>query len=88
MVSKRLVIRHPSGLELEQAGAICKKAVQYKSLITFAYQDGTANAKSVLSVLGSCVRGGDEIEIFCDGVDEAEALQAIAEVIAGEGSSL
>lgn len=85
MVSKKLVIRYPAGLELEQAGAICKKAVQYKSLITFAYPDGTANVKSVLSVLGSCVRGGDEIELFCDGVDEAEALQALAELIAGGG---
>jgi phosphocarrier protein len=88
MVSKKLIIRYPSGLELEQAGAICKKAVQYKSLITFAYPDGTANVKSVLSVLGSCVRGGDEVELFCDGVDEVEALQALAELITGGGNSL
>ena len=34
----------------------------------------TANAKSVLSVLGACVKSGDEIEFVCDGPDEKEAL--------------
>ena len=32
---------------------------------------------SVLSVLGSCVKAGDEIEIMCSGPDEAEALDAM-----------
>ena len=67
--------------DLDLAGVLCKQAVQYKSLITFAYEDGTANAKSVLSVLGSCVRGGDTIELFCDGVDEDDAVTAITEIL-------
>ena len=37
----------------------------------------TANAKSVLSVLGAGVKNGDEIEVVCDGVDEEEALKAV-----------
>ena len=84
MKNKKIVINNPNGLDLDLAGVICKKAVQYKSLITFTYRDGSANAKSVLSVLGSCVRGGDEIEPFCDGVDEDEALAAITSILAPE----
>lgn len=83
MVSRKLIISNPTGLDLDQAGIVCRKAMQFKSLITFAYEDGTANAKSVLSVLGSCVRGGDEIELFCDGVDEELALQALCEIMSG-----
>lgn len=83
MVSRKLIISNPTGLDLDQAGIVCRKAMQFKSLITFAYEDGTANAKSVLSVLGSCVRGGDEIELFCDGVDEELALQALREIMSG-----
>lgn len=81
MRSTKITIKNPTGIDLDLAGVLCKKAVQYKALITFAYEDGTANAKSVLSVLGSCVRGGDEIELFCDGVDEDEALTAITEIL-------
>ena len=84
MKNKKIVINNPTGLDLDLAGVICKKAVQYKSLITFTYRDGSANAKSVLSVLGSCVRGGDEIELFCDGVDEDEARAAITSILEPE----
>jgi phosphocarrier protein len=55
--------------------------MQFKSLITFTLRDNTANAKSVLSVLGACVKCGDEIELICDGEDEAEALETLVEVI-------
>ena len=84
MKSKKIMIKNPTGIDLDLAGVLCKKAVQYKSLITFAYEDGTANAKSVLSVLGSCVRGGDTIELFCDGVDEDDALAAVTTLLEPE----
>ena len=40
-----------------------------------------ANAKSVLSVLGACVKCGDEIEIMCEGADEQEALDNLVGAI-------
>ena len=42
---------------------------------------GTSNAKSVLSVLGACVKSGDEIELICEGEDEEEALKKMVEAI-------
>lgn len=52
--------------------------MKYTSSITFHYgASGTANAKSVLSVLGACIKSGDEIEIVCEGEDEEEALKGI-----------
>ena len=42
---------------------------------------GTANAKSVLSVLGACIKSGDEIEIVCEGEDEEEALKALVALV-------
>ena len=53
MVSQKVAIKNPTGLHLRPAGELCKAAMQYKSLITFKYGDNTANAKSVLSVLGA-----------------------------------
>ena len=51
--------------------------MQFKSLITFNFRDNTANAKSVLSVLGACVKAGDEIEFVCEGEDEQQALTTL-----------
>lgn len=94
MVSKKVKIVNPSGLHLRPAGILCSKAMNYKSLITFEFEDknkrGTANAKSVLSVLGACVKTGDEIELCCIGEDEEEALEALVCAIEsglGEGPS-
>lgn len=81
MVSQKVTIKNPTGLHLRPAGLLCKEAMQYKSLITFTYRENTANAKSVLSVLGACVKCGDEIEIHCDGEDEEKALEALINAI-------
>ena len=81
MVSEKVQINNPSGLHLRPAGILCKEAMKYKSLITFEYAGGTANAKSFLSVLGACVKCGDEITIFCEGADETEALRNLVMVI-------
>ena len=75
MVSQKVVIKNPTGLHLRPA------AMQFKSHITFRYRDNIANAKSVLSVLGACIKSGDEIELMCEGEDEEEALKAIVEAI-------
>ena len=81
MVSQKTTIKNPTGLHLRPAGLFCKTAVEFKSKITFQYKDTTANAKSVLSVLGACIKHGDEIELFCDGEDEEEALEAMIKII-------
>ena len=81
MVSQKVTIKNPTGLHLRPAGILCKTAMDYKSSITFTFKDATANAKSVLSVLGACVKSGDEIELFCDGVDEEEALHDLVAAI-------
>lgn len=83
MVSQKVVIKNPTGLHLRPAGLLCKEAMKYKSLITFSFKDNTANAKSVLSVLGACVKCGDEIELTCQGADEADALKALVQLVKG-----
>ena len=83
MVSKKVTIKNPTGLHLRPAGILCNEAIKYQSKVTFDYCGGTANAKSVLSVLGACIKCGDEIELICDGTDEQEAMKALADAIRG-----
>ena len=81
MISQKVTIKNPTGLHLRPAGILCKEAMKFKSLITFRFRDGSANAKSVLSVLGACVKCGDEIELVCDGEDEEAALETLVAAI-------
>ena len=81
MVSQKTVIKNPTGLHLRPAGLFCKTAVKFQSKITFQAKNTTANAKSILSVLGACIKKDDEIEIICEGVDENEALEAMIRIV-------
>ena len=81
MVSQKVTVKNPTGLHLRPAGILCKEAMQFKSHITFRYRESTANDKRVLSVLGACIKSGDEIELVCEGEDEQEALVALVHAI-------
>ena len=85
MVNGTVRIKNPTGLHLRPAGLFCKTAMQYNCKITIPkkskYEDVTANAKSVLSVLGACIKSGDEIEIICEGTDEEEALRGMTGLV-------
>ena len=85
MVSGKTKIKNPTGLHLRPAGLFCKTGMQFGSKITVKKQarneEITANAKSVLSVLGACIKSGDEIELICEGADENAALAEMIRII-------
>lgn len=88
MVSQKVTIVNPTGLHLRPAGQLCELAMKFNCNVNFVKENNNANAKSVLSILGACVKFGDEITVICDGIDENEALEAIIQGIKsglGEG---
>lgn len=88
MVSQIVRIKNPTGLHLRPAGVLCKEALRYQSSVKFQFENITANAKSVLSVLGACVKSGDEITLICEGPDEEKALaEMVALVESGLGEN-
>ena len=81
MVSQCVKIINPTGLHLRPAGILCKEALRFPCSVKFQFGNTIANAKSVLSVLGACVKSGDEITIMCDGTDEEKALTEMVALI-------
>lgn len=81
MVKEIVEIINPTGLHLRPAGNLYKKANEYKSKVEFVFQNNTYNAKSILSILGACVKCGSQIELICEGDDEIQALQDICDMI-------
>ena len=64
MVSATVKVIDETGLHMKPAGILCRKAVKFRSTVKIKNETGIYNAKSVLSVLGACVRYGDEIELI------------------------
>jgi len=81
MVSQNVIIKNLTGLHLRPAGILCKEALRYPCSVKFRFGSIVANAKSVLSVLGACVKSGDEITLICDGREEEKALAEMVALI-------
>lgn len=77
MTKQMVTVKNQTGLHLRPAGIVCRTAMLYKSHITLTHGNTSVNAKSVLGILGACIKPGDEIEIACEGSDEQEALEAM-----------
>jgi phosphocarrier protein len=81
MVSRKVTVINTTGLHLRPAGVLCREALKYECRIMMKFQGTEANVKSVLSVLGACVKCQDEIEIVCEGPDEVPALETLTAAI-------
>ena len=81
MIKTTVTLNIPGGLHLRPAEQLCGRAMHYRSDVELALRDGRYNAKSVLSVLGACVKRGDEIEFVCEGEDEEEALSCMVHLV-------
>ena len=74
MVSKKFVIENEQGLHMRPAGVLAKAVTKFES-------DVTINAKSLLNIIGACIKCGSEIELVCEGPDEEAALAHATELI-------
>lgn len=81
MVSQIVTLKNPTGLHLRPAGKLCDEAVKFQSKISIHHKNIFTNAKSLLSVLGACIKCGDEVEFICEGEDEQMALEAMIQLI-------
>ena len=57
---------------------IVQTACAYKSVITFEVNNRRVNAKSIMGVMALASQNDPGIRIYADGVDEEEAVNAIA----------
>ncbi len=81
MIKEQVRIKDLKTLHLRPAKDISKVASEYKCSIKLISENATANAKSIISLLGACVRFGEYVELVCDGEDEEEAFKTIKELL-------
>lgn len=81
MVSQKVTISNPTGIHARPAATLAKTCAPFKSTITILAGEKKLQAKSVLSLMSAAIKCGTEVEVQCDGADEAEALKTIIEAI-------
>ncbi|MEG0075947.1 MAG: HPr family phosphocarrier protein [Eubacterium sp.] len=84
MYRKELSIVNPTGLHARPAAEFCKMASQFESDIQIKRLAGDSkegNAKSVIMLMSMGLSKGTSIEISAEGVDETDAVEALAQLI-------
>ncbi len=82
MIKTDVTIRNEKGLHARPATFFIQKANAFKSSVWVENGTRKANAKSLLGVLSLAVSKGDVITLSAEGVDEAEAVAGLAQLIA------
>jgi phosphocarrier protein len=83
MVTATLTILNSTGFHARPAGLFVETASRFRSVIKVVNGKQAADGKSVLGLMLLGATPGAEITIEAQGEDEAEALNALAELIAG-----
>lgn len=88
MQKHAIVIVNKLGLHARASAKLTKLAGSFASDIHLARNGRRVNAKSIMGVMMLAAGMGAELEIEADGSDEAQAIEAIAALVAdrfGEG---
>ena len=85
MQSRIVTVTNPLGLHARPAAAFvtCAQRFRCDVLVGRPAELAFANAKSIMAVLTLDVGRGEQLEIVAEGPDEAEAADALAELVAG-----
>ena len=81
MTVRETVVNNKVGLFARPATFFIQKANEFKSSIWVEKEDRRVNAKSLLGVLSMGIMDGTSISLIADGVDEAEALDALTKLV-------
>ena len=81
MYMKEAVVNNQVGLHARPATFFIQKANEFKCSIWVEKDDRRVNAKSLLGVLSMGIMDGTSISLIADGVDEAEALDALTKLV-------
>ncbi len=77
MPERRRVVIDPAGLHARPAARFVQVASRFTSSVTVRLGDRTADAKSLIAVLGLTIRPGTEIVLATAGPDADAALDAL-----------
>jgi phosphocarrier protein FPr len=83
MADVGLLVLDPAGLHARPAAQFVRTASRFESRITIHVGERTADAKSLVALLGLTIRPRSEITLSADGPDADAALDALLTELGG-----
>ena len=81
MISRDFTINNKLGLHARPSAQITQAASRYAAEVWIAKNGRRVNAKSIMGVMMLAAGQGSVLTVEADGPDEAQAIEALAELI-------
>jgi phosphocarrier protein len=83
MVSKKIVIKNPSGLHARPAHNFVTLVKKFKSDVFLKVGEKEIKCESIINLLLAAIKKGSVVELKVSGEDEEEAMQKVSEFLEG-----
>ena len=83
MMTRKCVIRNRLGLHARAAAKFVHTATRYASEIRISRDGKSVEGKSIMGILLLAAAAGSSVVITADGVDEADAVDALCQLVEG-----
>lgn len=84
MVTKKMTIKIPTGLEARPVAVLVQVASQYESSIYIECEEKKVNAKSIMGMMSLGLAAGEEITVSANGEDEEIAIENIEKYLSSK----
>lgn len=81
MVIKEVTVLNATGLHARPASMFVQTAGKFKSKILVIKEGNSINAKSIMGIMAGGISQGITVQIKADGEDEADAVDALVQLI-------
>ncbi|BCK01193.1 HPr family phosphocarrier protein [Anaerocolumna chitinilytica] len=84
MVTKKILINIPTGLEARPVALLVQVASQYESSIYVECEEKKVNAKSIMGMMSLGLAAGEEVTVIAEGADEEVAMENIEKYLSSK----
>jgi catabolite repression HPr-like protein len=84
MVTKKITIKIPTGLEARPVALLVQVASQYDSNIYVECEEKKVNAKSIMGMMSLGLAAGEEVTVSAHGADEELAMENIEKYLSSK----
>ena len=81
MVQKHFTVVNAQGFHMRPATDFANAMAKFGCSVVIKHNGRDVDGKSLMNIIASCIKVGNEIDVVCDGEGENEALAKAAEMI-------
>ena len=84
MITKKMTIKIPTGLEARPVALLVQVASRYESSIYIECEEMKVNEKIIMGMMSLGLAAGEEVNVIANGSDEQEAIENIEKYLSSK----